>query len=331
MATRRPEALAEVETAAETAAAAGDAEEAISAESDDAEASAAAVAEAGAAEANAEKSATTGDATVEDAPVFRLYDMHCHLDRMADPIAVCRTGADLGVATFCCTVTPSDYAMATKIFADQGNVRVGAGLHPWWIDNGMRSEEDAARAAAAAARSRFVGEVGLDFGRTHGSSRAEQLAAFEWIVRACADRPLPPARPGRRSPRRLFSVHAVRSASAVLDILGRFDLLRTSCCIFHWFSGTSDELARARRLGCYFSVNEMMLATRRGREYARQIPEDQLLLETDAPPTLGGPYTAAEQAESLERTLTQLARIRACDRDQLAMRIAETSSELLGL
>ena len=30
-------------------------------------------------------------------------------------------------------------------------------------------------------------------------------------------------------------------------------------------------------------MNERMLATKRGREYARQIPLDRLLLETDAP------------------------------------------------
>ena len=279
----------------------------------------------------AEESAATGDASAEETPAFRLYDMHCHLNRMADAARVCRAGTDLGVATFCCTVTPSEYAVASRTFAGQSNVRVGAGLHPWWIDKGMRSEEDAGSAAAAAARSRFVGEVGLDFGRAHGDSRVEQLAAFEWIARACADRPLSPERHGARPPRRLFSIHAVRAAGAVLDTLERFDLLRTSYCIFHWFSGTSDELARARRLGCYFSVNEMMLSTRRGREYARQIPEERLLLETDAPPELDGPYTAAEQVDSLERTLDQLAKIRACDRDQLAASIAKTSSGLLGL
>lgn len=33
---------------------------------------------------------------------------------------------------------------------------------------------------------------------------------------------------------------------------------------------------------CYFSVNERMLGTKRGREYARQIPLDKLLIETNA-------------------------------------------------
>ena len=53
--------------------------------------------------------------------------------------------------------------------------------------------------------------------------------------------------------------------------------------IFHWFSGSSAQLKRARDLGCFFSVNAFMLQTKRGREYAKAIPLDRLLIETDLP------------------------------------------------
>ena len=87
-----------------------------------------------------------------------------------------------------------------------------------------------------------------------------------------------------------------------------------SCnCIFHWFSGTSDELHRAVRAGCWFSINEMMLRTRRGREYARQLPADRLLLETDLPPGEDVPFSATDIVSQLERTLAQLAAIRGSD------------------
>mgnify|MGYP004492342999 CR=1 FL=1 len=70
---------------------------------------------------------------------------------------------------------------------------------------------------------------------------------------------------------------------AVLDVLERHGATRSNACILHWFSGSSQELARARELGCHFSVNPNMLATKRGRAYVRQIPPNRLLLETDLP------------------------------------------------
>ena len=116
---------------------------------------------------------------------------------------------------------------------------------------------------------------------------------------------------------RVISIHAVRSAGAVLDVLESHRLLipnpDSPVIIFHWFSGTSDELVRARNAGCYFSVNECMLATKRGREYARQIPLDRLLLETDAPAEPNTETSAQSLIRSLTRTSMRIATLKNCD------------------
>ena len=57
----------------------------------------------------------------------------------------------------------------------------------------------------------------------------------------------------------------------------------------------------------------MMLRTRRGREYARQLPARRLLLETDLPPGEDVLFAATDIVASLERTLEQLSAIRSCD------------------
>ena len=255
-------------------------------------------------------------------PPYRLVDMHCHLDLMANADEVAADAAARGIALFDTTVTPADAETARKRFSCTSNVRVGVGLHPWHLADGRCNGDDADRAALAAAQSRFIGEVGLDFCERYRESFAAQTQAFELVMQACAEQP----RPGR-----IISLHAVRSAGAVLDILERFDLAHSATCIFHWFSGTSDELARARSMGCWFSINERMLASKKGREYARQIPSDRLLLETDAPPELGAPYSVSAIETSLSATLDQLAELRGEDRDELATRIAEASCRLLGL
>ena len=114
--------------------------------------------------------------------------------------------------------------------------------------------------------------VGLDFTPRREGTFETQLDAFERIVDTCC------AQGGK-----VISIHAVRSATAVLDVLERHGATRSNACILHWFSGSSQELARARELGCHFSVNPNMLATKRGRAYVRQIPPGRLLLETDLP------------------------------------------------
>lgn len=248
---------------------------------------------------------------------YRLIDMHCHLDRMANALEVAQDAAARDIAIFDTTVTPADALKAAKLLGDAPNVRIGVGLHPWWLADGTCGDADIALAAELAARSAFVGEVGIDFGRRGANTEERQVAAFEQIIAAIAANPLP---------RRVISLHAVQSATAVLDVLkanGILDAGANTICIFHWFSGTSDELARARQHGCRFSINEHMLTTRRGREYARQLPLDRLLLETDAPPGLDAPYST----EALERSLITAAEGIAHVKGIPVQRVIEATSE----
>lgn len=114
-----------------------------------------------------------------------------------------------------------------------------------------------------------------------------------------------------------MSIHAVHAATEALDILERHGLPAHATCIFHLFSGSGEDLNRLRALGCLVSVNECMLATRRGRANARQLPEDALLLETDAPAWLDAPCSAAELEASLAHTLSLLAEIRGASRNSI--------------
>lgn len=248
--------------------------------------------------------------------------MHCHLSHMANGPEVAAAVRQRGIALLDATLAPSEYPAACERFAAAPNVRVASGLHPWRIEAGPAGEKTAALAAAQAAAHEFVGEVGLDFSRAHASTRAAQLCAFDRIVAACAAQP----RAGR-----VVSIHAVHAATEALDILERHGLPAHATCIFHWFSGSGEDLNRLRALGCLVSVNECMLATRRGRAYARQLPEDALLLETDAPAWLDAPCSAAELEASLAHTLSLLAEIRGTSTQTLAPALAETSVRLLRL
>lgn len=254
--------------------------------------------------------------------MMRLVDMHCHLDLMTNGVEIARAAQEAGIGFFCTTVTPTDAVAAQARFATCPNVRVGTGLHPWWIADGTCGAQDAREAAASAAHTAYLGEVGLDAGKRGAASIEAQAQAFERIMEAAGARPLPG---------RIASIHAIRSASRVLDILECTGTTRTVTCVFHWFSGSTDELWRAVRTGCLFSINEHMLATKRGREYARILPADRLLLETDAPPELHAPYSLEGIERSLTTSLTRLAEIRGADPAALGPDIAARSARLLDL
>lgn len=277
-----------------------------------------------------EAAASGGDPAEEALPP--LFDMHCHLDFAPDPTLAAAAARDAGMGALSVTVTPEGYADASRQLAAFGNVRVALGLHPWWVADGRCGEEAVSRFEQLAPQVRFVGEVGLDFGARCASAREAQLAAFERVAAACAEAA------GSRTPQgaasaasagpSVISLHAVRAEREVLDVLARYDLTRRCACVFHWFSGPFDQLQRAVRVGCWFSMGARMLASRRGREYARAVPEDRLLLETDLPAGPGHPLAPEEQRASL---LEALAGLEAARGARVGAQVAQASARLLGM
>lgn len=305
-------------------------------------------------------------AVVERAMPAPFDDAHCHVAFMADPAAFERDAARAGSRILSVTTTPQEYVrLAARLTraswgeeegglsdpaapvpacrgaradARGGNGPAGhtgdsailcqaVGLHPWWVPQDA-SALDALLVEfdAHLVKTRFVGEVGLDFSERRGGTRDGQLRAFERIVRACA-----------RAGEKTLSVHCVRAYDDALDVLERTGCAASCACVFHWFSGSSDQLQRAIKLGCWFSVGERMLATKRGRAYARAMPHDRLLLETDEPyvadPLAETPSVACaydDVAASLFRAADLLAAARGIAPEELAQTLRANGNALFG-
>lgn len=256
----------------------------------------------------------------------RLFDAHCHLDLMAHPDAVADEATALGLGLFDCGVDPRDFASAHGRTRRPLTVIKGIGLHPWWLADGRCGPAEVNLLCEVAAQERYIGEVGLDFSARFAGSEPLQIQAHDRLCDALVQRPLAG---------RVISIHAVRSAGTVLDVLESHGLLipnpDSPAIIFHWFSGTSDELVRARNAGCYFSVNERMLASKRGREYARQIPLDRLLLETDAPAEPNTETSTQSLIRSLARTSMRIASLKNCDAKRIESAVLANSRSVFSL
>ena len=220
-----------------------------------------------------------------------MFDAHAHLSFAPEAERFGAWVVDQFAGAFSTTVTPEDFTRARDAFADFPTVKVGVGAHPWWISLGELSPLDLESAAIEFARASYIGEIGLDFGKkgmwscafdSDKAAEEAQVSALRTILAACQGEPADTAVDSEQAGR-VFSFHAVRSADVIMDLLEEFGLLSGNTIIFHWFSDSGDRLQRARELGCYFSVNSLMLNSRRGREYAKAIPLDRLLVETDLP------------------------------------------------
>lgn len=247
-----------------------------------------------------------------------MFDAHCHLGWFEDPARVARDAAARGLSLLAVTVTPDELAGREDALASLGTVRCAAGLHPWWV----RDASDADELIAALPHRRWVGEVGLDASPRRVDTWDAQLAAFRRVCAACADT-------SEAAAPRVLSIHAVRATGPALDVLAETGAATRCRCVMHWFSGTSEELARAVRLGCWFSLGERALATRRGRAYARSLPASRLLTETDLPAGPGAPGGADELVASIERAESAIADARGLGADEVRTLLARNADALL--
>jgi TatD DNase family protein len=101
-----------------------------------------------------------------------------------------------------------------------------------------------------------------------------------------------------------MSVHARRAESAVLDLLEEF---RVGPVVFHWYSGSLNQLDRLLKLGHACSVNVAMLRTERGKAILNRLPPERVLTETDGPfVRLSGEPIAPGQVDKVLEFLTSL-------------------------
>ncbi len=203
-----------------------------------------------------------------------LVDFHCHLDLYPEFEALVQESERLQIFTLAVTTTPKAWARNKMLASNTKYVRAALGLHPQLVAEHWREIDLWEKLLG---ETRYVGEVGLDAGPRYFSSLSRQEEIFRRILRCCA-----------QAGDKILSIHSVRSATKVLDLIEQEVQPRRSKFVFHWFSGSRAEAKRAADLGCYFSVNAQMLQSERGRTLVSLLPDDRLLTETDGPFTSEG-------------------------------------------
>lgn len=246
-----------------------------------------------------------------------LVDTHAHLD---DPVlwdqlqSVLERAQAAGVERV--LAVGSDLASSRRAVEAARQfpiVYAAVGMHPHNADR-FQEEREQIEALLDADKVAAVGEIGLDYYRGL-SARDAQMDAFETQLRWARERRLP------------ASIH---NRDADDDVLR---LVRGSGAqaVMHAFSSTVDTARRAVELGALISFAGTVTFPKAGslRDAAREVPVDQLLVETDAP-------VLAPQARRgrinepafIAYTLDCLAEVRAVDATDLAAEVWANAGSL---
>lgn len=203
-----------------------------------------------------------------------LVDFHCHLDLYPDHAVAVRDAEAAGVFTLAVTTTPRAWPRNHELAQRTKHVRAALGLHPQLV---AERENEIELWDRHLSETRYVGEVGLDAGPRFFKSLDAQKRVFQHVLQRCA-----------QAGDKIITVHSIRSAKAVLDLVEAHLPPDRGGIVLHWFTGTKSEAKRAVELGCYFSINAGMLDNVRHTAMVQAIPLDRLLTETDGPFTRVG-------------------------------------------
>lgn len=198
-----------------------------------------------------------------------LYDMHCHLDLMPKMKEIIHESVNTNFGIMAVTTTPKAYMQEVGFCKNAPNIKVAVGLHPQLIEDRYN---ELSILLDKVQNAKYIGEIGLDFNSEYVSSKYKQVEVFSSIAKECS-----------RIGRKVLSIHSVKAAAIVIDVLSMNRATENNICILHWFTGNESELKRAINLGCYFSINSKMLGTSGGKRVIQNVPENRILVETDAP------------------------------------------------
>ncbi|WP_278261323.1 TatD family hydrolase [Nocardia sp. AG03] len=250
-------------------------------------------------------------------PLAPLIDAHTHLDACGATDAVSTTAivdraAAVGVGH---VVTVADDLAAAQwaVRAAQWDPRVCAAvaLHP----TRANALDDKAKAElehlATDPRVVAVGETGLDYywpGKLDGCADIEtQIEGFRWHIDLA------------KRVRKPLMIHNREADHDLLTVL--LDEGAPDTVIFHCFSSdaTMAEACVAEGYVLSFSGTVSFKNAHELREAAKLVPDDQILVETDAPYLTPHPYRGApNESYCLPYTVRALAEVREQDPHELA-------------
>jgi TatD DNase family protein len=248
-----------------------------------------------------------------------VIDTHTHVTSCADdPAEVLARARAAGVRRFI-TIgsSPREMSEAAALVDSQPDVYTTAGLHPHHAADWSDVIAEEIRTRAAHPRCVAIGETGLDWFRDR-APRDAQIGAFRAQLAIARELELPVV---------------IHCRDAVDDCFGYLATEAPPIVILHCFAATARVVeAIERGWYCSFAGNVTYGSAADLQDAARRVPDELILLETDAPYLAPVPHRGRpnEPAYVMD-TLAFVARLRGVEPAHLADRVESNASRAFSL
>lgn len=253
-----------------------------------------------------------------------LIDSHCHLEYkglVEDQQGVLARARDAGVGGFLSISTRQrEWGQVIATAEREADVWASVGIHPHEADAHADLGEAALLEAAAHPKVIAIGETGLDYYYDH-SDRSTQQALFRRHIAVARETGLP------------LIVHTRDAEADTAAILADEMKLGAYPALIHCFTASADFARTVLDLGLTISLSGIVTFKNANalQAVATEVPEDLLLVETDAPflapvPNRGKVCEPAFVAD----TARFVAQLRGTSAEQLAESTTRNFARLFG-
>jgi len=274
---------------------------------------------------------------------MELCDSHCHIQSVGSPDGEATTrelwvkagdtspddvigrAHEAGITRLVCVGCDlEDSILAVDFVKDRENCWASVGIHPHESNRYVtdKAAQRSFRELVGKPKVVAIGECGLDYFYTH-STKEDQQALLRFQIELALDHNLPVIFHVREAFRDFWPVFEEYQQGGQ-RIRG----------VLHSFTDTQANLDRALSHGLYIGVNGIATFTKKPEQQAvyRAIPEDHLLLETDAPFLTPVPYRGTICEPYHIRTIAEfLAGRRSTTISVLAAAITRNARHLFGI
>lgn len=207
--------------------------------------------------------------------MLRLIDTHCHLahERLKHRAGeVLQRAHDAGVrAVICASGDLAEAGAAMGLAGQYGDVYFTVGVHPHEARSAGKDYLDRIRLLAHNDRNVAIGEIGLDY-HYELSPREDQRRVFAEQLALAADMAKP------------VVIHTREAFDETLAILAE-SRVEGQRVVFHSFTAGRHQARQVLEMGATISFSGIVTFSKAGelRRAAALVPDDRILVETDAP------------------------------------------------
>ncbi len=253
---------------------------------------------------------------------MQLIDSHCHLDDDrfdAQRDDVLARAAAAGISAMVVPATTANrWDKLKQVCAQADGLYPAYGLHPWFVEQHQLNHLRELDEWLARERPVAVGECGLDFYHSRADEKWQRQLFIEQLQLA-NNHALP------------VIVHARRAMDDVISLLRKH---ATRAGVVHSFAGSQQQAQQLYDLGFKLGIAASVSfeRARKLRAVVAAMPDDALLLESDAPDQPGAGHRGADNEPAfIVEHLQTMAELRQCEAEDLAASLNRNAKSLFGI